>query len=158
LSEAGLWGAGDNIDLGIATTAIGQGRLAALSTHATLRKEELKEPQRPPEIGPSRLKLDFYEAKEPAVRSVENAAERLQKPGAEFDHGISEEQLLAEAQRCFSCGLCFNCERCWMYCTPSCFSKLSETRPGLYYRVKLDTCDGCKKCADECPCGFIDMV
>jgi Pyruvate/2-oxoacid:ferredoxin oxidoreductase delta subunit len=45
-----------------------------------------------------------------------------------------------------------------MYCTPSCFKKVSEPAPGTYYQVKLDTCDGCKKCADECPCGFLEMA
>ena len=44
-----------------------------------------------------------------------------------------------------------------MYCTPSCFQKVEQTSPGDYYTIKLETCDGCKKCEDECPCGFIDM-
>ncbi len=56
-----------------------------------------------------------------------------------------------------SCGFCFGCERCWMYCTPSCFKKVGEPAPGKYYKISLDTCDGCKKCADECPCGFLEM-
>ena len=29
---------------------------------------------------------------------------------------------------------------------------------GLLYAFKMENCTGCKKCADECPCGFIDMV
>jgi Pyruvate/2-oxoacid:ferredoxin oxidoreductase delta subunit len=45
-----------------------------------------------------------------------------------------------------------------MYCTPSCFTKVGEPQPGSFYRIKLDTCDGCRKCADECPCGFLDMA
>jgi Pyruvate/2-oxoacid:ferredoxin oxidoreductase delta subunit len=45
-----------------------------------------------------------------------------------------------------------------MYCTPACFKKVDNPGPGNYYTIKLDTCDGCKKCADECPCGFIDML
>jgi Pyruvate/2-oxoacid:ferredoxin oxidoreductase delta subunit len=66
--------------------------------------------------------------------------------------------VLEEAARCMSCGLCFGCERCWMYCTPSCFTKVTERAPGSYYQIKLDTCDGCRKCADECPCGFLEMT
>ena len=29
---------------------------------------------------------------------------------------------------------------------------------GKYLGINLDTCNGCKKCAEECPCGFLDMV
>ena len=29
---------------------------------------------------------------------------------------------------------------------------------GLLYKFKLENCTGCKKCAEECPCGFIDML
>jgi Pyruvate/2-oxoacid:ferredoxin oxidoreductase delta subunit len=85
--------------------------------------------------------------------------ERLANPESEIDRGITEEQALEEVTRCFSCGSCFGCERCWMYCTPSCFKKVAvPPKPGDYYTVKLDTCDGCKKCAEECPCGFLDMA
>jgi Pyruvate/2-oxoacid:ferredoxin oxidoreductase delta subunit len=30
--------------------------------------------------------------------------------------------------------------------------------PGEPYRFKMDFCQGCKKCAEECPCGYIEMV
>jgi len=156
--EADLWSGGDDLRLGIATTAIGQGRRAALALHAALRGQEPELPSHGPEVDPKRLKLDVYEAKERAQRAVLAAADRLARPAEEIDRGVTSEQALAEASRCLSCGLCFGCERCWMYCTPSCFSKADPARPGAYYRIKLDTCDGCKKCADECPCGFIDMI
>ena len=26
-----------------------------------------------------------------------------------------------------------------------------------HYKVKLELCNGCKKCAEACPCGFIEM-
>jgi NADPH-dependent glutamate synthase beta subunit-like oxidoreductase len=152
-----VWTGGDNVNLALATTAIGHGRVAAESIHASLRGEQPKEPTKMPEIPVSRLKLDFYEAKPRAERPQLDAVTRLAAPHSEIDKGITKDQVLEEAARCMSCGFCFGCERCWMYCTPSCFSKLSEPGPGTYYKVKLDTCDGCKKCADECPCGFLDM-
>ena len=153
-----VWTGGDNINLGLATIAIGQGRTAADSIHATLRGEALGEPPALPKIPLSRLKLDFYEAKPRTQRGAVAPAERLAKPHAEIDLGITKEQVLEEASRCMSCGFCFGCERCWMYCTPSCFTKVAEKKPGTYFKIKLDTCDGCKKCADECPCGFLDMA
>jgi NADPH-dependent glutamate synthase beta subunit-like oxidoreductase len=153
-----LWTGGDNMNLALATTAVGQGRAAAESMHATLRGEALPELTKGPDIGPTRLKLDFYEAKPRTQRGHVEAAQRLADPHAEIDKGITKEQVIEESARCLSCGFCFGCERCWMYCTPSCFTKLSPPAPGSYYKIKLDTCDGCKKCVDECPCGFLDMV
>ena len=54
-----------------------------------------------------------------------------------------------------SCGMCMDCETCWMYCTNNGFVKLPK---GEHYRIKLELCNGCKKCAEECPCGYIDLV
>jgi NADPH-dependent glutamate synthase beta subunit-like oxidoreductase/Pyruvate/2-oxoacid:ferredoxin oxidoreductase delta subunit len=155
---AKVWSGGDNVNLALATTAVGQGRSAAESIHATLRGEEPKEVAKGPEVTPARLKIDFYEGKPRAERGHVDPATRLANPHAEIDKGITAEQALDEVKRCFSCGFCFGCERCWMYCTPSCFTKVSDKSPGNYYKIKLDTCDGCKKCVDECPCGFLDMV
>ncbi len=157
-SHAKVWTGGDDINLGLATVAVGQGRAAAEGIHAALRGEALAEPSPAPGIPATRLKLDYYEAKPRAQRGTRHAAERLANPHAEIDLGITKEQVVAEASRCMSCGSCFGCERCWMYCTPSCFKKVSEPAPGAYYRITLDTCDGCRKCADECPCGFLDMA
>jgi NADPH-dependent glutamate synthase beta subunit-like oxidoreductase len=154
----GVWSGGDNVNLGLATISIGQGRLAALSMHASLHGE-VATPESPgPEIGPDRIIMDFYETKERAERMVMSPAERLAKPDAEIDLGISDEAALEEAARCFSCGNCFGCERCWMYCTPSCFGKITEPKLGSFLTINLDTCNGCKKCAEECPCGFLEMV
>ncbi len=153
-----VWTGGDNVELALATTAVGHGRRAAESIHAALSGTPLAEPASRPAVGPNRIKFDFYEAKPRAQRAQLEAAARLADPHVEIDRGITREQAIAESARCLSCGYCFGCERCWMYCTPSCFTKVSEPGPGSYYKIKLDTCDGCKKCADECPCGFLDMA
>ena len=50
--------------------------------------------------------------------------------------------------------MCMDCETCWMYCTNNCFAKLPK---GEHYKVKMELCNGCKKCADACPCGYIEM-
>ncbi|MCP5111588.1 MAG: glutamate synthase, partial [bacterium] len=72
----------------------------------------------------------------------------------EIERGLSEGEVLEEAQRCMSCGMCMDCETCWMYCTNNAFERLPK---GEHYKVKLELCNGCKKCADACPCGFIEM-
>ncbi|HSK11459.1 MAG TPA: NAD(P)-binding protein [Vicinamibacterales bacterium] len=154
----GVWSGGDSVSLGLATISIGQGRKAAESIHATLRGLPLPEPVKKPVIGPDRLKLDYYEARERVSRRVLGPAERLALPKEEVDKGVEFEQALAEATRCFSCGLCFGCERCWMYCQNNGFKKVGAPQQGHYYNIDLTVCDGCKKCAEECPCGFMEMV
>jgi Pyruvate/2-oxoacid:ferredoxin oxidoreductase delta subunit len=55
-----------------------------------------------------------------------------------------------------SCGYCFDCEKCWMYCQDSAIDRPAQK--GDLYIFKLQNCTGCKKCAEICPCGFIDMA
>ncbi|MGE5236524.1 MAG: NAD(P)-binding protein [Acidobacteriota bacterium] len=153
-----VWTGGDNLNLGIATTAIGQGRKAAECIHAELRGGEPKAPPALPVVGPEKIKMDHYEAKTRAERNVIPPEVRLAHPMDEIDLGITAEQAVAEVARCFSCGKCFACEKCWMFCQAGCFVKVPDPALGHYYKVKLELCDGCKKCAEECPCGFLDMV
>ncbi len=151
----GVWSGGDVLGLGLATTSIGQGRKAAESIHAALRGEELPASDLRPPIGPEHIKMAFYEEKPRVERTLVSAEDRLAKPFDEVDLGVTQEQALEEVMRCFSCGLCFNCENCWMYCQANCFKKIPGPVAGFYYEASLATCDGCKKCWEECPCGYI---
>ncbi len=67
---------------------------------------------------------------------------------------MTEAEALAEAARCMSCGMCMDCETCWMYCSKNCFVKLPK---GEHYKIKVDLCNGCGKCVESCPCGYIEM-
>ena len=40
---------------------------------------------------------------------------------------------MAEAKRCMSCGMCMDCETCWMYCSTNAFVKLPK---GEHYKIK----------------------
>jgi NADPH-dependent glutamate synthase beta subunit-like oxidoreductase/Pyruvate/2-oxoacid:ferredoxin oxidoreductase delta subunit len=157
----GLWAGGDVINLGLATDAVGHGRRAAEQAHRELRSLGPASSVKPPPIPKERIKMeleDVYPAKPQAKGAHRPVKEWLLKPEEEIALGITKEQFLEEMTRCFSCGQCFGCERCWMYCTPGCFKKVENVKLGEpYYAMKLETCDGCKKCMDECPCGYMDM-
>jgi Pyruvate/2-oxoacid:ferredoxin oxidoreductase delta subunit len=71
------------------------------------------------------------------------------------DQILDEAGALAEARRCFACGTCMGCGNCWMYCANGCFEK---TPQGNRFKLKLDLCHGCSRCAEECPSGYIDML
>jgi NAD-dependent dihydropyrimidine dehydrogenase PreA subunit len=45
-----------------------------------------------------------------------------------------------------------------MYCQANVFKKIQQPTQGHYYKIDLSTCDGCKKCGPECPCGYLDLV
>ena len=35
---------------------------------------------------------------------------------------------------------------------------IRPTEPGETFTFKLEFCQGCKKCEENCPCGYIDML
>ena len=148
----GVFAGGDGVELGLVTIAIAQGRYAADAIDARFRGEKLEKPVLPPVILADKVKLDWYKPAERHERAQVAVAER--GPDTEIELGLSEADVVEEAKRCMSCGMCMDCETCWMYCTPNCFVKLPK---GEHYKAKLELCDGCKKCADVCPCGFIEM-
>lgn len=148
----GIYAGGDDVGLGLVSIAIGQGRFAAEAIDARFRGKPLVKPERPPLIGPDKIKLDWYK---PLPRHERKKIPVEQRGmDTEIELGLSEEEALAETQRCMSCGMCMDCETCWMYCTNSAFERLPK---GQHYRIKLELCNGCGKCADVCPCGYIEM-
>ena len=72
----------------------------------------------------------------------------------EKDVTYSDEQAVAEANRCFSCGNCFHCDNCYSYCPDNAIIKHADGSLEINY----DYCKGCGICATECPCGAIKMV
>ena len=64
----------------------------------------------------------------------------------------SKEQVLAEAERCLSCGTCNQCGQCVQYC-PEASIQIHDS--GLVF--DLFHCKGCGICAYECPRGVISM-
>ena len=149
----GVFAGGDDVALGLVSIAISQGRFAAEAIDARLRGKTLTKPTPPPVIKPDRMKPGWYKESARHEKGHIPVADRDME--AEVEQGLSEDDALAEAKRCMSCGMCMDCETCWMYCTNNCFTKLPK---GEHYKIKLEVCNGCQKCAQECPCGYIDMV
>ena len=149
----GVYGGGDDVALGLVSIAIAQGRFAAEAIDACLRGTRLVKPDLPAQMKPEKMKLAWYKEAPRHERSHVPVEQRGMN--TEIESGLSDAEAREEAKRCLSCGMCMDCETCWMYCTPNAFTKLPK---GQHYRVKLELCNGCKKCAEECPCGYIEMV
>ncbi len=73
--------------------------------------------------------------------------------------GYSEEEVQKEADRCMSCGLCFECDNCVMYCPQDAVFKVKKDKAtlGRYVDTDYNKCIGCHICADVCPTGYIQM-
>ena len=150
-----VYAGGDTLDLGLVTIAIAQGRLAAETIHQRFQGIEPEEKDKPADVVKTeQMALGYYEKLLRQECSEMSVEERL-KGNDEIVSTFTEEQVLAEAARCLSCGSCFDCGTCWSYCQEGVFTKPLE--PGQPYRMKLELCKGCDKCAENCPCGYIEM-
>jgi Pyruvate/2-oxoacid:ferredoxin oxidoreductase delta subunit len=67
---------------------------------------------------------------------------------------LSDDQALAEAKRCLSCGHCNLCGRCLVFCPDV---SLSVNEQGTKPEVDKMHCKGCGICAYECPRRAITM-
>jgi len=151
----GVWTGGDTLGLGTASGAIRHGRLAAEAVHARLQAMPAPEPERPSPLPNGAVKPDFYAPQAPVALPRRPAHTWRTDPEGELQGTIDEDAFLAEVGRCFSCGLCYGCEQCFMYCSAGGFTRLDEVAPGTYFALAMERCQRCGKCVDLCPCGFV---
>lgn len=72
---------------------------------------------------------------------------------------LVEAQAQAEAKRCMSCGQCFECDNCVVYCPQTAVFKVkkNQSTTGRYVDTDYNKCIGCHICHDVCPTGYIQM-
>ncbi len=72
---------------------------------------------------------------------------------------LDDKLVVAEAKRCMSCGLCFECDNCVVYCPQTAVFKVKkgQATTGRYVDTDYAKCIGCHICADVCPTGYIKM-
>ena len=196
---------GDVVRPHLLTTAIGHGRVAAVSIDAFFGTGEVA--KRPKvdvhqfsllaKLRETNLAPESYDGKAVrgtdgakfAVHNFENRAAHEIIPhddlflghfthvdrhhrsevhiGAEQVIGNFQERLLAlgekdvvdEAKRCMSCGLCFECDNCLVFCPQGAVSRTpkAERTTGRYVQTDYSKCIGCHICHDVCPTGYIQM-
>jgi len=73
---------------------------------------------------------------------------------------FTDEKAVEEAERCMSCGMCFECDNCVVYCPQDAVFRVKkdESTTGRYVDTDYNKCIGCHICADVCPTGYIDMA
>jgi Pyruvate/2-oxoacid:ferredoxin oxidoreductase delta subunit len=150
-----VFSGGDNTNLGLVVDAIAHGRMAAAAIHEMISGEPMPHPPRMALITPDKMKLTHYEESQRVAAAELPTTERLAQPDAEIVSTISRDDAVHEAKRCMSCGYCFDCGNCWSYCQDN--AVLKPVIKGQPYKFKMEFCNGCKKCAENCPCGYIEM-
>jgi NADPH-dependent glutamate synthase beta subunit-like oxidoreductase/Pyruvate/2-oxoacid:ferredoxin oxidoreductase delta subunit len=148
--SAGIYAGGDDLELALVATAIYQGRMAARAIEAHVRGGDLTKPEAHPPatkvIADWHMEADRHERQRLPVEQ--------RNLDVEIEQGLAQDEAIEEAKRCLSCGMCMDCESCWMYCTNNCFIRLPK---GEHYSIKMDLCNGCKKCAEGCPTGYLEL-
>jgi len=136
------------------TAAVGHGKKAARHIDAWLRGAVYPTPPKHRDVSFDMLRLPIYTDADPTVQRTLPLAART-AGFAEVLSGLSEEQARYEAQRCLSCGNCFECDQCYAACPEDAIEKLG---PGQRYRFDYDRCTGCAVCSEVCPVHGIEMT
>ncbi|MBW2492618.1 MAG: FAD-dependent oxidoreductase [Deltaproteobacteria bacterium] len=151
----GVFAGGDAVaGLETVSLAIGQGMRAASAIEDYIEGNVESELAQQPVVFSRELNTYYYEPVkrfEKEARSIHMRLKGFKEVYPPFDR----DDIILEAERCFSCGLCFNCGNCYMYCPDNAVKKSKTTG---FYEFDYDFCKGCGLCAKECPCHYIQMT
>lgn len=172
-SREGIFAAGD-VSAGPASIAraVGDGRRAAFAAHAYLTGESSRVyvlnddnmieacDAMGSDTAPYVVQfadiygIDQYEDAPMEVEAVSSCA----KPFAELNEGLTAEQAMREAARCFHCGHCKACGTC----VDDCPGYVLELRPWQDMErpevMHGDECWHCANCRTSCPCSAIGFT
>jgi NADPH-dependent glutamate synthase beta subunit-like oxidoreductase len=153
--QPGIFAGGDMVPGERTVTAgVGHGKKAARHIDAWLRRDANHPGRRHAVVGFDMLHLPIYsDADQTAQRSL--PAETRADDFAEVVAGLTREEATYEAQRCLSCGNCFECDQCFAACPEDAIEKLG---PGRRYQFHYERCTGCAVCFETCPCGAVEMI
>jgi formate dehydrogenase beta subunit len=136
------------------TVAVGHGKKAARFMNAYLLGKKIEKQEKHPVVGFERLHVWYQTAAPQKHQAQAEEALRVQD-FREVLEGLTEKEARYEAQRCLSCGNCFECDGCFGACPEGAVIKLGK---GNRYQFDLDRCTGCAVCYEQCPCHAIEMI
>jgi NADPH-dependent glutamate synthase beta subunit-like oxidoreductase len=133
---------------GYVSQAIASGKKGARAIDRYLRgKKEKPEEDHREVVTLDKINLDYFPSQKRAGISSLGVNQRGGK-FTEVHKGLSPSRAKGEAERCFSCGNCIQCNVCLMVCPDVAVSFLAEEGK---YLIDYDHCKGCGICAVECP-------
>lgn len=151
-----VYGGGDIIKIDLITTAVGHGRKAAQAIDLQLHGRPPAPAVREEIIGLDRLNTWYFPKSAQAKRThARNGA--VKGVFAEVLQPLSDKAAASESERCMSCGLCFSCRQCMLYCPQEAIRMYKDNPVGQTMFTAYERCVGCHICAETCPTGYIEM-
>ncbi len=148
---AGVYAGGDLASMDrFVSEAIGMGKHAAIAIRRSLESSAAPDPDAPA-VPYDAINTAYHQVAPRRQQANITPAQRLGN-FAEVQQPLDIAAALAEASRCFSCGVCTYCDNCYFYCPDMAIIKLDHG-----YEVKTDYCKGCGLCVAECPTGSVQM-
>ncbi|HEX5624933.1 MAG TPA: NAD(P)-binding protein [Saprospiraceae bacterium] len=136
------------------TIATGHGKKSARHIDAWLRSSLFQKRENEAVVTIEQLQV-WFRTHAPARQQTHLEPKQATSGFDEIVSGFTEPEARYEAQRCLSCGNCFECDGCFGACPEDAIIKLG---PGKRYRFNYALCTGCAVCYEQCPCHAIDMV
>ncbi len=136
------------------TIAIGHGKKAARYINAYIMQKPFIKPEKHPTAGYRKLHM-WYQTEAPQKEQPKLSPIQAIRNFDEIIAGLDEPEARFEAQRCLSCGNCFECDGCFGACPEDAIIKLGK---GNRYKFNYDACTGCAVCFEQCPCHAIEMI
>ena len=137
----------DTIQKTVDTCRVGVGK--ALSMEIYLRGERSQNSNHV--VTDVEINRDYFTS-EPRIGPEHVLPETAVTSFVEVEKTFTEKEAMAEAQRCYQCGFCNECENCRIFCP-----EISITRQNGKKVIDLDYCKGCGVCSVECPRNAITM-
>ena len=136
------------------TVGVGHGKRAARHIDAYLRGQPAAAAAKHAQAEFALLHPWYFSDAAKREQKERGPAERV-SDFTEIVSGLSEREAVYEAQRCLSCGNCFECDGCLGSCPEDAVIKLGA---GKRYRFDYDRCTGCGTCYEQCPVHAIEMI
>lgn len=137
------------------TIGTGHGKRAAHNIDMYLTGGQVVDAPKHPMAGFETLNLWYFRDSDSQRTQPEMDPETRLSAFDEIVGGLSPDQAMFEAQRCLSCGNCFECNGCLGACPEDAVIKLGKNHR---YRFDYDKCTGCATCYEQCPVHAIEMV
>ncbi|CEO42087.1 NAD(P)-binding protein [Photobacterium kishitanii] len=152
----GIFAGGDMISSSRSVTiSTGHGKKAARNIDAWLRGGVYLSEEKHQVVTHDMLQLWYEIDSERNPIKETGVAERV-KDFSEVVHGLTQDQAVYEATRCYSCGNCFECDGCYGACPED--GAILKLGKGNRYKFDYDKCTGCQACVNQCPCHAIEMT
>jgi NADPH-dependent glutamate synthase beta subunit-like oxidoreductase len=136
--------------------ALGDGKRAARDIDRLLTNQALAADPEPVIMPYEGLNSAYFRHAPRTPIPLTPPAERRVSQKVEVTLAYSQEQAVAEADRCMSCGVCNGCDNCYIVCPD--VSVLRDARENGHYSIRTTYCKGCLVCVQECPTGCLEKV